>query len=316
MLDSFPRLVSLPVHFHFLAYPLFYIYIQKVSIFNTRKLAYWTLVPGFIEVLAGLVIFMLPVETRLLLKHSEYAVLYFFLGLLYTIYISIFIIIRIRAHQQEVDNQFSQTDLKRLEWPLYFIYASIGFHLLLLRNFYYSNTTFYLVITLINVILIYWVSYKGITQDNVISLYILPEQKDENVLFGGSVTESHLEHDKSGFMNDAEMHDVVSIVDAYVAKSQCFTREALTIIDLAEATNIHPKRISHSLNKLRGMNFNNYINRFRVEKAKAILMNEGSQHFSVEGIGIEAGFHSKATFYGAFKKFEGCTPASYKKELV
>ena len=59
-------------------------------------------------------------------------------------------------------------------------------------------------------------------------------------------------------------------------------------------------------------NFNNYINSFRVEYAKELLVTNKFSNLSIEGIGIEAGFHSKSTFYAAFKKIENTTPAQYR----
>ena len=320
ILKSLPQLNMLPVHFHFLAFPLLYIYTQKVSIIHTGKPSYWTLIPGFLEVIAGLVLFFLPEAAKLGLMHTEYAIFYFVLGLIYTIYISMLIVLHIRAHQKEVENQFSEMYRKRLEWLQLFVFTSIGYHILLLINFFVSSPHFYFVLTCINAVLIYWISYKGIIQDHVESLYPLPEKTEtgsrphhhgnQNTEIKGS--EPVHEVDKLPFMQREEMEEVIETIDEYINQSECYLQEDLTIVDIAEATNIHPKRISNSLNKQKGMNFNNYINKFRVEKAKVLFCSTIGNQLSVEGVGTESGFHSKATFYSAFKKFEGCTPANYK----
>ena len=318
VLNQYPQLELFPAHFHFMAFPLFYIYIQRISIFNGEDPNYKVLIPGIVEVISGLIIFLLPITTKLYLKDSYYSLVYFILGLSYSIFIGVLTIRWIVRHQTEINNQFSQTLHKNLNWAKLFVYVSIGFQLLVLANYFFNNYLWYLFVTVINVILIYWVSFKGITQENVSSLIInftsgsvykeTPDQPKQ-------LNTSNILQKKAAFITTKEMEDVINIVEDYIVNSQCFLKDNLTIIDIAEATNIHPKRISYSLNNLEQSNFNNYINKFRVQKAKELLKDDAATNLSIEGIGMEAGFHSKATFYSAFKKFEGCTPANYRSTL-
>ena len=323
ILLQYPILEVPPIHFHFLAYPLFYIYIQKISVFNGKKLSYWTLIPGFVETIVGLIIFFLPVAIKLQLKVSSFALVYFVLGLCYSIFIGILTIRWIALHQREVDNQFSETVHKNLNWSELFIYGSIFFQVLFLIHLFIDNYTLYFFVTVVNVILIYWVSFKGITQENIVSLYLFFQNKIET--YHNAEDESKtievpvlplefpmVEKTKPQFMTTGEMQEVIKTVRNKMKKSQSFLKPNLTIIDIAEETNIHPKRISHSLNNLLGMNFNGFINKFRVDKAKELLVDEISKNLSIEGIGMEVGFNTKATFYAAFKKYEGCTPAKYR----
>ena len=170
---QYPILELPPVHFHFFAYPLFYIYIQKISVFNGKKLSYWTLVPGVVETVAGLIIFFLPLTTKLQLKVSSFALVYFVFGLSYSIFIGILIIRWIVLHQKEVGNQFSETVHKNLNWSKLFVYGSILFQVLLLIHLFIDDHTLYFFVTVVNVVLIYWVSFKGITQENIVSLYLI-----------------------------------------------------------------------------------------------------------------------------------------------
>ncbi|GAA3514422.1 helix-turn-helix domain-containing protein [Aquimarina addita] len=323
VLHQYPILELPPVHFHFLAYPLFYIYIQKVSVFNGRKLSYWTLIPGVAETVIGLIIFFLPIETKLQLKFSSYALIYFVFGLGYSIIIGVLTIRWIILHQKEVDNQFSETVHKDLNWSKFFIYGSIFFQLLLLLHHFIDSHVLYFFVTLVNVILIYWVSFKGITQENIVSLYLIlhePEQsyipyKEISSEIETSVpllSQPSIKEEKNQFMDSHEMSEVLTKVTSSILGTQSFLKHNLTIIDIAEATQIHPRRISYALNNQLELNFNNFINKFRVDKAKELLRDAKFNHLSIEGIGMEVGFHTKSTFYSAFKKFEDCTPAKYR----
>lgn len=323
VLLQYPILELPPIHFHFLAYPLFYIYIQKISVFNEKKISYWTLIPGVVEIIAGLIIFFLPMATKLQLKESSFALVYFVFGLCYSIFIGILTFRWIVLHQKEVNNQFSETVHKNLNWSKLFIYGSIFFQVLFLIHLFIDNHTLYFFVTLVNVILIYWVSFKGIIQENIVSLYLFfpnkilesPAVIDDTMVIENLITPlalSMAEKVKTQFMTIEEMKEVIEVVRATIKKRESFLKSNLTIIDIAEETNIHPKRISHALNNQLKVNFNSFINKFRVDKAKELLVDNKFKHLSIEGIGMEVGFHSKATFYAAFKKYEGCTPAKFR----
>lgn len=58
-----------------------------------------------------------------------------------------------------------------------------------------------------------------------------------------------------------------------------------------------------------GQNFCDFINSYRVEEAKKILLKKNN--LSIEGIGYEVGFKAKTTFYTSFKKFTGKPPTKY-----
>ena len=63
------------------------------------------------------------------------------------------------------------------------------------------------------------------------------------------------------------------------------------------------------------MNFNDFINHYRIEDVKNKLKNGDHQHTTLLGIALESGFNSKATFNRAFKKSTDMTPKDYIEKL-
>ena len=59
---------------------------------------------------------------------------------------------------------------------------------------------------------------------------------------------------------------------------------------------------------------NDFVNKFRIDRAKQLLVDQEFDNYKIEAIGYECGFNNKVTFYKAFSKFEGITPAMYKKK--
>ncbi len=313
----------MPVSFHFLAYPLFYIYLQKISILENEKPSYWTLIPGMAEFLVGIAVFLLPLHIKTWIKDSNAMLIYFLLGMSYSLFIQFLSLKWIARHRREVEKQYSLLLHRNLKWSSYFVYASILFSILFLFMFITDNTLVYIFYSVINVILIYWISYQGFAQQNIAPLFtdlhmvqseVYKIKKDKDVV-GPAKNEALDVSEETNKPNSDEIEvyrNVVAKLQEHVVSSKCFTKEDLTIIDVSEAIKIHPRRISQSINSLMDTNFNNYINSFRVEYAKELLVTNKFSNLSIEGIGIEAGFHSKSTFYAAFKKIENTTPAQYR----
>ncbi len=321
VLQKWPHLILLPVSFHFLAYPLFYIYLQKISILEDERPSYWTMIPGFLELIVGVVVFFLPLHIKTWIKDSNAMLIYFLLGMGYSLIIQILALRWLARHRTELENQYSLILHRSLQWSTYFIYASILFSVLFLLTFLTEDRSVYLVYSVVNVVLIYWISYQGFAQQNVSPVYHSILNVPSNVKNELDKNEDKIIKENPAHMKTIKTPDeqeifrqVLDRIQDHMVKSRCFTKEDLTIVDVSEAIHEHPRRISQSINSLLGTNFNNYINSFRVEYAKELFSSDQCKNLSIEGIGMEAGFHSKSTFYAAFKKIEGTTPAKLRPE--
>jgi AraC-like DNA-binding protein len=59
------------------------------------------------------------------------------------------------------------------------------------------------------------------------------------------------------------------------------------------------------------MNFNDYLNKYRLEMVTARLDAGENAQKTLEAIALECGFQSRVTFIRAFKKAYGVTPTEY-----
>ncbi|MEO0340625.1 MAG: helix-turn-helix domain-containing protein, partial [Bacteroidota bacterium] len=57
--------------------------------------------------------------------------------------------------------------------------------------------------------------------------------------------------------------------------------------------------------------FKDYINQFRIDKARQALLDPQNALLTIEAIGQQCGFQSKSTFFRAFKKETQLTPKQY-----
>lgn len=91
---------------------------------------------------------------------------------------------------------------------------------------------------------------------------------------------------------------------------------ALTLTDLAKKLETNAAVVSKAVNQNFNMNFNDFINFYRIEHIKLAFQNKEHVASTLLGIAFDSGFNSKATFNRAFKKHLGVSPKDYIQSLV
>lgn len=103
--------------------------------------------------------------------------------------------------------------------------------------------------------------------------------------------------------------DVISTVTAQAF----FLNQQATLKELATLLGTNPNYLSKIINSGTGMNFNDFINQYRVEEAKSKLLDPEYANLTVAAIGNSVGFTSKSAFYTAFKKHAKISPSAFIK---
>ena len=89
----------------------------------------------------------------------------------------------------------------------------------------------------------------------------------------------------------------------------------LSLEGLGEKLGVSPRLVSYLINTDFDTNFSDYINSYRIEFAKRLLVNYDSKELNVSEVVYKAGFNSTSSFYEAFKKNTGVTPKEYRKRF-
>ena len=98
-----------------------------------------------------------------------------------------------------------------------------------------------------------------------------------------------------------------------VKTKQIYQNPECRIKDLADALDTTVHRVSQSINEQSGVSFSDFINQYRIEAAKELLLSDDSKKYTILALAFEVGFNSKTTFYNAFKKHTNQTPSEFKK---
>lgn len=100
-----------------------------------------------------------------------------------------------------------------------------------------------------------------------------------------------------------------------VVEDQAFQNPTLTLHDLATALDTTSKQISYVINQGFDMNFNDFINHYRVEAVKKQFEEGAYLQYTVLSIALNCGFNSKTTFNRVFKRNTSLTPQQYLTQL-
>jgi len=112
---------------------------------------------------------------------------------------------------------------------------------------------------------------------------------------------------------DADSHDRIDQVRKFMVDNEAYLDPSLSLRSLSRKINIPTRELSLLINHRLNKHFFDFVNEFRIEKAKSLLTNPAKQDLTIQEILYEVGFNSKSSFNTAFKKHCGLTPTQYRK---
>lgn len=116
----------------------------------------------------------------------------------------------------------------------------------------------------------------------------------------------------STLINDEKNKQIESLKD-FMIKNEPYLDSSLTIQDLAEQVKMPVKDLSALINLYMNKHFFDFINEYRIEKAKEILKDSSQKDLTILEILYQVSFNSKSSFSTSFKKNTGKTPTEFRK---
>jgi AraC-like DNA-binding protein len=142
---------------------------------------------------------------------------------------------------------------------------------------------------------VYWMAYLALTRPESVSFVVVPA-RSERIGLRPDQIEKH-----------------VGRLLALMEQEKPFRAGDLTIKTLAEKLGLPTAQLSALINERLAENFVDFVNRYRIEEAKRLLLDGSKRHYSVLAIAEEVGFNSKSAFNAAFRKYTGSTPSDFRK---
>lgn len=126
--------------------------------------------------------------------------------------------------------------------------------------------------------------------------------------------EQRQEKYKKSLIQGLSREKIISRLRELMEEEKIYRQFDLKLDDVAAMLFITPHQLSEFVNDLMGMNFSTYVNHYRMEEAKSLLVNQPEE--STLAIGFRVGFGSKQSFNMIFKQQTGMTPSGYRKKMM
>jgi AraC-like DNA-binding protein len=103
------------------------------------------------------------------------------------------------------------------------------------------------------------------------------------------------------------------VLNEYVEVNQPYLEKDFSLARLSHALKVPEHHLGFIFRYVLRKPFVEYRNELRVAHVMRMMDDGAARELTLEAIGLEAGFRSRATFFAVFKKQTGRTPAQYLK---
>lgn len=194
---------------------------------------------------------------------------------------------------------------RKLQWMQKMAYCYLGFALSFVS--YYAlvhsidfHVMYDYAISASMTVFIYTVGYMGYREPEMLEAY----------------AEAQAEKYANSGLSEAEAKVCTHRLLEYMEREQPYLSAELKLDTLAGALQMSRHHLSQIINERLGTSFSDFINQYRVQQAQRLLSDEAYQDVKILAIAFDAGFSTKASFYNAFKKATGTSPATYRKQQL
>ena len=109
-----------------------------------------------------------------------------------------------------------------------------------------------------------------------------------------------------------QLDDIAKNLKHIMENEKAYKDPNLTLSTLSKRIDVKSYLTTKCLNTVYKMNFNDFVNSYRIEELKLLLINPINDNFTLLSLAFDVGFNSKASFNRAVKKLTGKSPRHLK----
>lgn len=315
--STLPSFVSMFCHPLFLLYgPIMLSYVMQVS--HKRTISLWHFAPYIFFVVSFFVVLQfgqwvgatiafegLNIVTRDGSAKWLFLLLNGSMGL-YLLY-PVLAIRQLKQHKKRIESSYSDLTKVELNWALVWIYFS-------LLGVFIAITVNLLPDSLTDQRWVEWILFAVI---DLQMLYVgIHGLQQTQIFVGQSIEEKETvtpQPAKPKTKPAIDLTDDIAFLTGFMTAEKPYLENSLMSEQLAKRLKWPTTRLTTVLNQGLNQSFFEFINRYRIEAAKATLTDPKYQNCTLLAVAHDVGFNSKTTFNTAFKKYQGMTPSQFRK---
>ncbi len=214
----------------------------------------------------------------------------------------------IKKHQKRILKYSSNITGISLNWLVYIIIQIFILSVVFIfHNIFVSTRDLSLFANLMQLITVYFIAFHLFTQKEIFPV----REKQRQDLF--SATSEEVQEEKKKIVSDEDLELLKSNLLKCMVEKEPYLENDINLVRLAETLSISAHQLSYIINTGFNENFFQFINRYRVNKAKNLLQ-KGDEKMTMLAIAFDSGFNSKTTFNTTFKKITNQTPSEFRKK--
>ncbi|TPN87983.1 helix-turn-helix domain-containing protein [Aquimarina algicola] len=124
-----------------------------------------------------------------------------------------------------------------------------------------------------------------------------------------------LEKYRSSTIDRDESQKLLSSLKLLFENEEIYLQQTISLQIIAKKLSISPRQLSQVINENEDKNFSEFVNYYRIQKAKKMLVDSSYISEKIATIAYDCGFGNVTSFNLAFKKETKYTPSQYKKQF-
>ncbi|MEM9327892.1 MAG: AraC family transcriptional regulator [Bacteroidota bacterium] len=120
-------------------------------------------------------------------------------------------------------------------------------------------------------------------------------------------------YEKSALGNTARIA-ILQQVKRFFHETRPFLDSDVSLQSISQSTGISRHHISEAINELEGINFPEFLTCYRLDEAQRILQDPMESKTKIIDVAYRSGFNNKVSFYQAFRKHLGMSPAAFREQ--
>ena len=128
-----------------------------------------------------------------------------------------------------------------------------------------------------------------------------------------TLEENEAKTPKASNLKESGNAELMQRIHHLVVEEKQFLNSDLTVSHIAKQLDTHRNNISSCVNLIKGCNFTQLVNGYRIEYAKQLMRQHPEMKLNT--VGLESGFANETSFYRTFKMITGKTPSEWKTTI-